>query len=671
MADTYTIQFRRGMYADFDTSKIRPGEPVAILGNDPSVPSGKALYIAFAANDVRRLCSIEDISEMVNAGEFVGPQGPKGDKGDVGPQGPKGEKGDAGPKGDSMSDEQVVQLEQNKKDINSLKEDKVDKPTFADDGKIPRAKGGGVEWVEVGQPTDEQTNNAVTGWLNEHPEATTTVQDGSLTKSKFALGLMPYNKFNTMEEAKGKISPWEIFEINSFYRDDGLTCRYLTVPEANSIGSNSVKLENNLFVAPIFSYNKKRIELDSIGLVKDDESKAKFNSDLLETFFSGDKPLATYESDAYFGCGTYYFDRPIKISGYAKVSLHGVSTGTKTGATILVFKNLLDGDTAITAYNLVENITIIGNAESYNCVINRKNTYVNPDAIVNETKNITAKAITLIGSGIIKNCCIKNFYYGVFCETANIQIENIYGYNCNTVISVGNDTHCNNIYGWDVMCVVECRSFYSSFSIIRGDSIGEHLIKAIKGNVVISDAFGDYCVKSLVHYGAEDTGDIYTLGTITGLTGRFGAKNAFHASEDFDIKNGDYDCCSAISIAKNNRVTGGSIVLNISIGEDVNLIDDSTDYKAPQGLISIGQGTAVAGLNVIANGGMIKNFNKIDISKSVIFKKIIRNDNTTYGYNDGANKTSILLYTGNDIIKYTRGDINDDIVKTPSMELIN
>ena len=93
MADTYTIQFRRGMYADFDTSKIRPGEPVAILGNDPSVPSGKALYIAFAANDVRRLCSIEDILEMVNAGEFVGPQGPKGEKGDKGDPGEKGADG--------------------------------------------------------------------------------------------------------------------------------------------------------------------------------------------------------------------------------------------------------------------------------------------------------------------------------------------------------------------------------------------------------------------------------------------------------------------------------------------------------------------------------------------------------------------------------------------------
>lgn len=117
MANAYTIQFRRGMYSDFDTSKIRPGEPVAILGNDPSVPSGKALYIAFAANDVRRLCSIEDISEMVNAGEFVGPQGPKGEKGDkgekgaegpAGPQGPRGEKGDKGDPGEKGADGTVA-----------------------------------------------------------------------------------------------------------------------------------------------------------------------------------------------------------------------------------------------------------------------------------------------------------------------------------------------------------------------------------------------------------------------------------------------------------------------------------------------------------------------------------------------------------------------------------
>lgn len=72
------------------------------------------------------------------------------------------------------------------KSVDELKQDKVDKPSAADDGKIPRAKEGGVEWVEVGQPTDEQTNSAVSSWLNEHPEATTTVMDGSINEEKFA-----------------------------------------------------------------------------------------------------------------------------------------------------------------------------------------------------------------------------------------------------------------------------------------------------------------------------------------------------------------------------------------------------------------------------------------------------------------------------------------------------
>lgn len=73
-----------------------------------------------------------------------------------------------------------------------LKEDKVDKPSAADDGKIPRAKDGGVEWVEVGQPTDDQTDRAVSNWLDEHPEATTTVQDKSLTIDKLVVGTLGY-----------------------------------------------------------------------------------------------------------------------------------------------------------------------------------------------------------------------------------------------------------------------------------------------------------------------------------------------------------------------------------------------------------------------------------------------------------------------------------------------
>lgn len=58
-----------------------------------------------------------------------------------------------------------------KTEIKNVIKNKVDKPTVNDNNKIPRAKDGEVEWVEVGQPTDEQTSNAVSSWLNEHPEA--------------------------------------------------------------------------------------------------------------------------------------------------------------------------------------------------------------------------------------------------------------------------------------------------------------------------------------------------------------------------------------------------------------------------------------------------------------------------------------------------------------------
>lgn len=38
--------------------------------------------------------------------------------------------------------------------------------------------------VKEAKPTDEQVAQAVEGWLDDHPEATTTVQDGSITHAK-------------------------------------------------------------------------------------------------------------------------------------------------------------------------------------------------------------------------------------------------------------------------------------------------------------------------------------------------------------------------------------------------------------------------------------------------------------------------------------------------------
>lgn len=80
--------------------------------------------------------------------------------------------------------------------VGQLKEEKISKPRKEDNNKLARAKNGEVEWVDVGQPTDEQTAGAVTKWLNEHPEATTTVQDGSLTEPKINATFLPYIRNN-------------------------------------------------------------------------------------------------------------------------------------------------------------------------------------------------------------------------------------------------------------------------------------------------------------------------------------------------------------------------------------------------------------------------------------------------------------------------------------------
>lgn len=52
-------------------------------------------------------------------------------------------------------------------------------------GQLLRTNGDGTtEWSFVGTPTDEQTETAVSEWLTNHPEATTTVEDGVISRVK-------------------------------------------------------------------------------------------------------------------------------------------------------------------------------------------------------------------------------------------------------------------------------------------------------------------------------------------------------------------------------------------------------------------------------------------------------------------------------------------------------
>ena len=98
-------------------------------------------------------------------------------------------------------------------DVNTILDGKVIKPSTSPNGtngQILRTKGDGTtEWVDVGLPTDAQTAAAVSDWLDDHPEATTTVEDGSVTLAKLHSGVID-STLSTQGAAEAKATGNEI-----------------------------------------------------------------------------------------------------------------------------------------------------------------------------------------------------------------------------------------------------------------------------------------------------------------------------------------------------------------------------------------------------------------------------------------------------------------------------
>ncbi len=73
---------------------------------------------------------------------------------------------------------------------------KVAKPLTSPNGtsgQLLRTLGNGqTEWTDFATPTTEQVGEAVENWLDDHPEATTTVQDWSLTANKLVKGALGF-----------------------------------------------------------------------------------------------------------------------------------------------------------------------------------------------------------------------------------------------------------------------------------------------------------------------------------------------------------------------------------------------------------------------------------------------------------------------------------------------
>ena len=56
------IQLRRGAYANFDPTKMKPGEVGVVQSGDPIASDGKAAYVAFSAGDVKRLATHDELA---------------------------------------------------------------------------------------------------------------------------------------------------------------------------------------------------------------------------------------------------------------------------------------------------------------------------------------------------------------------------------------------------------------------------------------------------------------------------------------------------------------------------------------------------------------------------------------------------------------------------------
>lgn len=61
------IQNRRGIYSNFDPSKMVEGELAVVLSGDPGSSTGRSLYVCFAPGIVKRIADYEDAADMVDA----------------------------------------------------------------------------------------------------------------------------------------------------------------------------------------------------------------------------------------------------------------------------------------------------------------------------------------------------------------------------------------------------------------------------------------------------------------------------------------------------------------------------------------------------------------------------------------------------------------------------
>ena len=387
----------------------------------------------------------------------------------------------------------------------------------------------------------------------------------------------------------------QVFEVMGFYSKGDIprTSYIKTHQTPNSI------IKDGYYVKPI-NHEKNSVYLPAFG-IREGSTYANSNSDVLSNIDIG------FGATLYVPSGKFYFDRPIDLKT-KQLSLKGNASSfnpdlNTTGLSSMFFYNLADGESAIiSGAGSVSNIVLRGNPNDYRYSINRDNTYINKDNI--ETEMVNNKCIGISGgvNTSIDNVSVSNFYYGANLDSGNIYIHNIYFRACHTGLSVGSDTKCIGVYGWNIHTLLEIRSSLSSAIQVRADSC-HHLVQLI-GNgtsgVYLNDLDGDYCLGSVVRFGNADgsTQHYFTGITINGVTGRHACYNVYDTNADQKPTSsnitGEEDVSNWAFISAESRTNiNGAIITVSNPSLSSNPKDEHTPYKTPPILFAHASGYSV------------------------------------------------------------------------------
>ena len=443
----------------------------------------------------------------------------------------------------------------------------------------------------------------------------------------------------------------ETFEVKGFYVEGDINkCLYKKV----SYSQNALQ-KNGFCIKPITNCSNKKIYLPFIGIKEGKENSEKNSTILSNLSLAFGTTLELPDGHFYFKNTIDLKSKQCSLKGNYITFTSDLNTG---GITFLHFEELKEGEKAITlATGGLSNIVVVGNKEDYNYNINREQTYINPQSIENEICN---KKITGIYGGsttTLENVYVKNFYKGCYLESGNIYINNFFARNCHYGLSIGNDTKCMGVFGFDVHTLLQIRGSISSAVQVRGDSV-HHLVNICGGNtsgVHLTALDGDFCVGSVLTIGEHDVWGTVSNLVINGITGRFCAYNAYDKSVDevptsnnitdsSDISNWAF-----ISVYQKNNLDGAYITTSTSLSS--NLMDKASNYYTPPILMAGGANCKIIACINTMYGSYYATDGSIKINRELLL-------NTFKFFSSNTNNTRIAINTPSNVYYYHKPNPN-------------